>query len=122
LPGAAITTDAQFSQYVKDFMGVAWHPLGTAAIGSVVHANLMVKGASFPLPVFLSKPECNVGTTNVFVVDGSIIPLQPSSHPSVSVTSIDSSIFKLDSQAIIYGIGEKAAAMLKAFPVTNASD
>ncbi|KAJ7908725.1 hypothetical protein B0H13DRAFT_2015948, partial [Mycena leptocephala] len=89
LPGAAITTDAQFSQYVKDFMGVAWHPLGTAAIGSVVDANLMVKG-----------------TTNVFVVDGSIIPLQPSSHPS----------------AIIYGIGEKAAAMLKAFPVTNASD
>ncbi|KAJ6546703.1 hypothetical protein DFH09DRAFT_1170791 [Mycena vulgaris] len=81
LPGAAITTDAQFSQYVKDSMGVAWHPLGTAAIGSVVDANLRVEG-----------------TTNVFVVDGSIIPLQPASHPS----------------AIIYGIGEKAAAMLKA--------
>ncbi|KAJ7443123.1 hypothetical protein FB451DRAFT_1105338 [Mycena latifolia] len=81
LPGAAITTDAQFSQFVKDSMGVAWHPLGTAAIGSVVDANLRVKG-----------------TTNVFVVDGSIIPFQPSSHPS----------------ALIYGIGEKAAAMLKA--------
>ncbi|KAJ6508137.1 hypothetical protein C8R45DRAFT_966437 [Mycena sanguinolenta] len=86
LPGAAITTDAQFSQFVKEFMGVAWHPLGTAAFGSVVDANLKVKG-----------------TTNVFVVDGSIIPVQPGSHPS----------------AIIYGIGEKAAAMLKASPLTD---
>ncbi|KAJ7749933.1 hypothetical protein B0H16DRAFT_1550648 [Mycena metata] len=86
LPGAAITTDAQFSQFVKDFMGVAWHPLGTAAFGSVVDANLRVKG-----------------TTNVFVVDGSIIPVQPGAHPS----------------AIIYGIGEKAAAMLRASPITN---
>ncbi|KAJ7890079.1 hypothetical protein B0H14DRAFT_3855494 [Mycena olivaceomarginata] len=85
-PGAAITTDAQFSQFVKDSIGVAWHPLGTAAFGSVVGANLRVKG-----------------TTNVFVVDGSIIPVQPGSHPS----------------AIIYGIGEKAAAMLKASPLTN---
>jgi hypothetical protein len=103
LPGAAITTDAQFSQYVKDFMGVAWHPLGTAAIGSVVHANLMVKGASFPL---LRRRWVDYPSTAQFA----------------SFTSIDSSIFKLDSQAIIYGIGEKAAAMLKAFPVTNASD
>ncbi|KAJ6523828.1 hypothetical protein B0H19DRAFT_1386294 [Mycena capillaripes] len=79
VPGAAITTDAQFSQYVKDSIGVAWHPLGTAAFGSVVDANLMVKG-----------------TSNVFVADGSIIPMQPGSHPS----------------SIIYGIGEKAAAML----------
>ncbi|KAJ7704917.1 hypothetical protein B0H17DRAFT_1038728 [Mycena rosella] len=86
LPGAAITTDAQFSQFVKDSMGVAWHPLGTAAFGSVVDANLRVNG-----------------TTNVFVADGSIIPVQPGSHPS----------------AIIYGIGEKAAAMLKASPLTN---
>ncbi|KAJ7277102.1 hypothetical protein C8J57DRAFT_1503939 [Mycena rebaudengoi] len=85
LPGAAITTDAQFAQFVKDAMGVAWHPLGTAAFGSVVSANLRVKG------------------TTVFVVDGSIIPVQPGSHPS----------------AIIYGIGEKAAAMLKASPLTN---
>jgi hypothetical protein len=105
-------------------MGVAWQPLGTAAFGSVVDANLRVKGASFPLPVFLFKPEYSIGTANVFVVDGSIIPLQPGSYPSVSVTSTNSnfSIFKHDSQAIIYGIGEKAAAMLKASPLTNASD
>ncbi|KAJ7901492.1 hypothetical protein B0H13DRAFT_2027878 [Mycena leptocephala] len=88
-PGPAITTDAQFSQHVKDSIGVAWHPLGTAAFGSVVDANLRVKG-----------------TTNVFVADGSIIPAQPGSHPS----------------SIIYGIGEKAAAMLRASPFTNASD
>ncbi|KAJ6576672.1 hypothetical protein DFH09DRAFT_1149975 [Mycena vulgaris] len=86
LPGAAITTDAQFSQFVKDSISVAWQPLGTAAFGSVVDANLRVKG-----------------TTNIFVVDGSIIPVQPGSYPS----------------AIIYGIGEKAAAMLKASPLTD---
>ncbi|KAF7350207.1 L-sorbose 1-dehydrogenase [Mycena venus] len=85
-PGANVTTDAQFQQFVKDSMGVAYHPLGTAAIGSVVDSNLRVKG-----------------TTNVFVVDGSIIPHQPGSHPS----------------SIIYGIGEKAAAMLKASPLSN---
>ncbi|KAJ6460549.1 hypothetical protein C8R45DRAFT_1221023 [Mycena sanguinolenta] len=86
LPGAAITTDAQFSQFVKESIGVAWDPLGTAAFGSVVGANLKVKG-----------------TTNVFVVDGSIIPVQPGSYSS----------------AIIYGIGEKAAALLKASPLTD---
>ncbi|KAJ7829554.1 hypothetical protein B0H13DRAFT_2435621 [Mycena leptocephala] len=75
----------QFQKFVKDAIGVAYHPLGTAAIGSVVDENLAVKG-----------------TTNVFVVDGSIIPLQPGSHPS----------------SIIYGIGEKAAAMLKTSPLT----
>nr|KAJ6528751.1 hypothetical protein DFH09DRAFT_1327572 [Mycena vulgaris] len=85
-PGAAVTTDGQFQQFVKDAIGVAYHPLGTAAIGSVVDENLRVKG-----------------TTNVFVVDGSIIPLQPGSHPS----------------SIIYGISEKAAAMLKASPLTD---
>ncbi|KAJ7772393.1 hypothetical protein B0H16DRAFT_1409752 [Mycena metata] len=86
LPGSAIKTDAQFSQFVKDSMGVAWQPLGTAAFGSVVDANLRVKG-----------------TTNIFVVDGSIIPVQPGAYPS----------------AIIYGIGEKAAAMLNASPLTD---
>ncbi|KAJ7362295.1 hypothetical protein DFH08DRAFT_840650 [Mycena albidolilacea] len=85
-PGAAVTTDAQFAQFVKDNMGVAYHPLGTAAIGSVVDAKLRVKG-----------------TTNVFVADGSIIPHQPGSHPS----------------SIIYGIGEKAAALLKASPLST---
>ncbi|KAJ7851875.1 hypothetical protein B0H13DRAFT_2359839 [Mycena leptocephala] len=88
LPGAAITTDAHFSQFVKDSIGVAWHPLGTAGFGSVVDADLRVKGA-----------------TNVFVADGSIIPVQPGAHPSAT--------------AIIYGIGEKAATMLKASPLTN---
>ncbi|KAJ7889498.1 hypothetical protein B0H14DRAFT_3429510 [Mycena olivaceomarginata] len=83
---ASLTPFLAGETFVKDSIGVAWHPLGTAAFGSVVGANLRVKG-----------------TTNVFVVDGSIIPVQPGSHPS----------------AIIYGIGEKAAAMLKASPLTN---
>ncbi|KAJ7829551.1 hypothetical protein B0H13DRAFT_2372569 [Mycena leptocephala] len=80
-PGAGVTTDTQFEKFVKDSIGVAYHP----AIGSVVDENLAVKGS-----------------TNVFVVDGSIIPFQPGSHPS----------------SIIYGIGEKAAAMLKASSLT----
>ncbi|KAJ7725888.1 GMC oxidoreductase-domain-containing protein [Mycena olivaceomarginata] len=85
-PGTAVSTDAQFEQFVKDAVGVGYHPLGTAAIGSVVDAELRVQG-----------------TTNVFVVDGSIILIQPGSHPS----------------SIIYGIGEKAAAMLKASPLND---
>lgn len=48
-PGAAVNTDAQFQQFVKDSMGVAFHPLGTAAIGSVVDKNLRVSGAFFVL-------------------------------------------------------------------------
>jgi choline dehydrogenase-like flavoprotein len=49
-PGAAVTTDAEFTQFVKDAMAVAYHPLGTAAIGErsgggVVDANLRVYGA-----------------------------------------------------------------------------
>jgi hypothetical protein len=37
----------QFQKFVKDAIGVAYHPLGTAAIGSVVDENLAVKGVSF---------------------------------------------------------------------------
>ncbi|KAJ7705256.1 GMC oxidoreductase-domain-containing protein [Mycena rosella] len=89
-PGVGVTTDAQFNQFVKDNIGVAYHPLGTAAIGDqskggVVDVNLKV-----------------YGTANVFVVDGSIIPMQPSSHPS----------------SIIYGIGEKAAVYLNSCPTS----
>ncbi|KAK6977206.1 L-sorbose 1-dehydrogenase [Favolaschia claudopus] len=78
-PGANITTDAQLQQFIKQNVGVAYHPLGTAALGSVVNPTLKVKG-----------------TSNVFVVDGSIIPIEPSAHPS----------------SIIYGIGEMAATIL----------
>ncbi|KAK7046421.1 L-sorbose 1-dehydrogenase [Favolaschia claudopus] len=85
-PGSSVQTEAQFQQFVKDSMGVAYHPLGTAAIGSVVDSNLRVQG-----------------TTNVFVADGSIFPTQSGSHPS----------------SIIYGIGEKAATMLKAAPLSK---
>jgi choline dehydrogenase-like flavoprotein len=44
-PGTAVNTDAQFEQFVKDAVGVGYHPLGTAAIGSVVDADF--EGARF---------------------------------------------------------------------------
>ncbi|KAF7343874.1 L-sorbose 1-dehydrogenase [Mycena sanguinolenta] len=85
-PGTAVQTDAQFEAFVKSAVGVAYHPLGTASFGSVVDSTLRV-----------------MGTTNVFVVDGSIIPTEPGSHPS----------------SIIYGIGEQAATMLNARPLSS---
>ncbi|KAF8187869.1 GMC oxidoreductase-domain-containing protein [Mycena galopus ATCC 62051] len=87
-PRANVTTDAQFETFVKEGVGLAFHPLGTAALGSVVDANLRV-----------------TGTVNVpvFVVDGSIIPIQPGCHPS----------------SVIYGIGEQAATMLQARPLSD---
>ncbi|KAJ6503887.1 hypothetical protein C8R45DRAFT_974000 [Mycena sanguinolenta] len=85
-PGTAVISDAQFETYVKNAVGVAYHPLGTSSFGSVVDSTLRVQG-----------------TANVFVVDGSIIPTQPGSHPS----------------SIIYGIGEQAAAMLNARPLSS---
>ncbi|KAJ7792030.1 hypothetical protein B0H14DRAFT_3499756 [Mycena olivaceomarginata] len=44
-PGTAVSTDAQFEQFVKDAVGVGYHPLGTAAIGIVVDADLRVQGS-----------------------------------------------------------------------------
>ncbi|KAK7039876.1 GMC oxidoreductase-domain-containing protein, partial [Favolaschia claudopus] len=88
-PGLNITTQEQFEQFVKNSVGLSYHPLGTAAFGSVVDKNLRVNG-----------------TANVFVVDASIIPLQPAAHPS----------------ALIYGIGEQAAKVLKASPLSQDAD
>ncbi|KAF7341819.1 L-sorbose 1-dehydrogenase [Mycena sanguinolenta] len=84
-PLANVTTEAEFDAFVKSSVGVAYHPLGTASLGTVVGSDLRV-----------------TGTANVFVVDGSIIPIQPGAHPS----------------SIIYGIGEQAAAMLKTRPLS----
>ncbi|KAK7042809.1 L-sorbose 1-dehydrogenase [Favolaschia claudopus] len=85
-PGANVTSDEQFETFVKNSVGLSYHPLGTAALGSVVNKDLRVNG-----------------TANVFVVDGSIIPMQPAAHPS----------------ALIYGIGEHAATLLKAAPLSD---
>lgn len=80
-PGDNVTTDAQWREYVKATAESADHPLGTCAMlprnaSGVVDPKLMV-----------------YGTSNVRVVDASIIPLQPSAHI----------------QTAVYGIAEMAA-------------
>jgi choline dehydrogenase-like flavoprotein len=59
-PGAAIATESQITQFVKDSMGVAYHPLGTAAIGDratggVVDANLRVYGPYSYVPCLIIR-------------------------------------------------------------------
>lgn len=80
-PGLDVSTDEQWRQYVLDTAGSTDHPLGTCAMlpradGGVVDPRLVV-----------------YGTSNVRVVDNSIIPVQPSAHI----------------QTAAYGIAEMAA-------------
>ncbi|KAF8604819.1 alcohol oxidase [Ceratobasidium sp. AG-I] len=84
-PAPNVTSDADITNYVKTYLRTIHHPIGTAALasrllGGVVDSNLKV-----------------YGTTNVRVVDASVIPLHVGTHLSRTV----------------YGIGEKAAAIIK---------
>ncbi len=77
----AIQTDAQWRDFVRNNMLSIFHPLGTAAMlpkkdGGVVDASLKVHG-----------------TSNLRVVDASVIPVQISAHI----------------QTAVYGIAERAA-------------
>ena len=83
-PGEAVQTDEQWVAFVKKAMGSFYHPVGTCAMlprqdGGVVDAELRV-----------------YGTTNLRVVDNSIIPVIPSAHI----------------QTAAYGIAEVAAAKI----------
>ncbi|KAM0328651.1 hypothetical protein ACHAQA_005063 [Verticillium albo-atrum] len=83
-PGEAIQTDEQWRAFAKKGMGSFYHPVGTCAMlprkdGGVVDAELRV-----------------YGTTNLRVVDNSIIPIIPSAHIQTSA----------------YGIAEVAAAKI----------
>ncbi|KAG7284227.1 hypothetical protein NEMBOFW57_010591 [Staphylotrichum longicolle] len=83
-PGPAVQTDAQWLAFVRQAMGSFYHPTGTCAMlprekGGVVDADLRVHG-----------------TTNLRVVDNSIIPIIPSAHI----------------QTAAYGIAEVAAAKI----------
>ncbi|KAG8696916.1 hypothetical protein FRC08_006848 [Ceratobasidium sp. 394] len=85
-PPPGVVSDADIANYVKSYVESVYHPIGTAALaprasGGVVAPNLKV-----------------YGTTNVRVVDASVIPLHMGTHITRTV----------------YGIGEKAAAMIKA--------
>ncbi|KAM5534074.1 hypothetical protein V8D89_012255 [Ganoderma adspersum] len=78
-------TDDSLKEYIKNGCGCVYHPVGTAAMmpqedGGVVDPELRV-----------------YGTSNVRVVDASVLPLQLAAH----------------TQATVYAIAEKAADILK---------
>ncbi|WFD27260.1 hypothetical protein MNAN1_002256 [Malassezia nana] len=67
-PGSGVTKDADIDNYIRSIAHTEYHPCGTAAMlpedkGGVVDKNLLV-----------------YGTSNLRVIDGSIIPFAPSSH------------------------------------------
>ncbi|KIK71679.1 hypothetical protein GYMLUDRAFT_186486 [Collybiopsis luxurians FD-317 M1] len=85
VPGPNVTSQTDFENYVFENIGTAWHPLGTASLGpegagGVVNDNLVV-----------------YGTSNLRVVDASVMPLHIASHI----------------QATVYAIAEKAADIIK---------
>lgn len=83
-PGANVTGDA-LNTYIKSVAGTEFHPMGTCAMlprdsGGVVDTNLIV-----------------YGTSNVRVLDSSIIPIEISAHL----------------MATTYGIAEKGSDIIK---------
>ncbi|CAE6504329.1 unnamed protein product [Rhizoctonia solani] len=84
-PAPEVTSDEDIATYIKTYVESVYHPIGTAALapkdlGGVVNNKLKV-----------------YGTTNVRVVDASVIPIHMGTHITRT----------------IYGIAEKAAAMIK---------
>ncbi|KAG8785534.1 hypothetical protein FRC12_017462 [Ceratobasidium sp. 428] len=84
-PAPNVTSDADLLTYAKSYLRTIHHPIGTAVmaskkLGGVVDSKLKV-----------------YGTTNVRVVDASVIPLHMGTHLSRTV----------------YGTAEKAAAIIK---------
>ncbi|KAI8072215.1 uncharacterized protein B0P05DRAFT_588900 [Gilbertella persicaria] len=84
-PGSNITSDEDLKTWLSNNVRSDWHPVGTCAmlpkeLGGVVDSNLKV-----------------YGTSNLRVVDASIIPLEVSSHLMQPV----------------YGVAEKAADIIK---------
>ncbi|KAJ7098347.1 alcohol oxidase [Mycena epipterygia] len=85
-PGAEVQTSAQWTSFIKSTLNSQGHTVGTCSMqpqeeGGVVDPTLKV-----------------YGTSNVRVVDLSVMPLQFSGHP----------------QALVYAIAEKAADIIKA--------
>lgn len=83
-PGLNVTTDAEWEQFVKDNVNTFYHPVGTCAMLPKADGGVV-------------DPELKVyGTSNLRVVDASVIPVLVSAHP----------------QTGIYGIAERAAQLI----------
>ncbi|KAJ7208879.1 hypothetical protein GGX14DRAFT_632830 [Mycena pura] len=85
VPGPTVQSDDELENFIRDTIGVAFHPIGTASMlpqseGGVVDSSLKV-----------------YGTSNLRVIDASIIPIHLSAHI----------------QATVYAIAEKAADIIK---------
>ncbi|KAJ4464622.1 hypothetical protein C8J55DRAFT_566723 [Lentinula edodes] len=85
-PSADVSTEEEFENFIIDNVSTEWHQVGTASLGpfgagGVVASDLIV-----------------YGTSNVRVVDASIMPMQIGAHI----------------QATVYAIAEKAADIIKA--------
>lgn len=90
-PGLDVQTDEQWAEWIKSTFGTTWHTAGGCAMlprekGGVVDTNLKIHG-----------------TTNLRVVDLSVVPLHFSSPP----------------QSTVYAIAERAADIIKSvqFPL-----
>ncbi|KAG6916897.1 hypothetical protein DXG01_004730 [Tephrocybe rancida] len=84
-PAAGVTSIEDLSEYIKAQAGYTNHIIGTALLAPRAHGGVV-------------DPHLKVyGTKNVYVVDASVIPLQPSAH----------------TQATVYALAEHAAELLK---------
>ncbi|KEP48703.1 glucose dehydrogenase [Rhizoctonia solani 123E] len=84
-PAPEVTSDSDIAEYIKANFGSVHHPIGTASLAPKELGGVV----DVHLKVY--------GTENVRVVDASIIPLHIGSHL----------------QRTVYGIGEKAAKIIK---------
>lgn len=85
-----VTTDDEIDAFIMNFTTSVWHPVGTAAMGTADGG----KGGMGVLDPSLSVR----GVNGVRVVDASVMPFIPSAH----------------TQAPVYAIAERAAALVKA--------
>jgi choline dehydrogenase-like flavoprotein len=81
MPGPRVQTDEDWLDYCREMGETVFHPTSTCSIGRVVDENLKV-----------------IGTSNLRVVDASVIPAVPSGNINAAVIAV----------------AEKAADLLKA--------
>ncbi|KAF9481638.1 alcohol oxidase [Pholiota conissans] len=68
------TDDSVIDQYVREVMTTIFHPMGTASMGTFNSTNAVV------------NPDLTVkGASGLRIVDGSVFPYIPSSHPSGAI-------------------------------------